>query len=147
MLLGAAMPAFISSCNSAYAKDDAGVTVNVDPARAGGAQKVRLQVLGPKIIRVSATPTESFSADTSLIVIPQQAYKDFDVKQENDSTIRVSTPEISATVSTITGQVSFYDKDGKLLLGENARGRKFEPIDVEGTSSFSVQQTFRLARR
>ena len=142
LLLGASLPALLGSCNSAYAKDEQGVTVNVDPDRAGGARKVRLQVLGPKIIRVSATPTDKFSADTSLVVIKQEAYTDFDVKQENDSTIRVSTPEISATVSTLTGQVSFYGKDGKLLLGENAGGRKFEPIEVDGTESFSVQQTF-----
>lgn len=142
LLLGASLPALLGSCNSAYAKDEQGVTVNVDPDRAGGARKVRLQVLGPKIIRVSATPTDKFSADTSLVVIKQEAYTDFDVKQENDSTIRVSTPEISATVSTVTGQVSFFGKDGKLLLGENAGGRKFEPIEVDGTESFSVQQTF-----
>ena len=66
MLLGLSMPALLGSCAKAYSKDAKGVVVNVDPAKAGGASKVRLQVLGPKIIRVSATPSASFAEDASL---------------------------------------------------------------------------------
>ena len=142
MLLGIAMPGLLGSCAKAYSKDTRGVTVELDPAKSGGASKVRLQVLGPKIIRVSATPDGNFADDASLVVVPQEAYSDYTVKQETDSTIRVATPEISALLSTVTGQVSFYDKEGKLILSENAEGRSFKPIEVEGTESFSVQQTF-----
>ena len=142
MLAAAALPALLGGCAKAYSKDGQSVTIKVDPAKAGGAEKVRLQVLGPKIIRVSATPTADFAADASLVVLEQEKYSDFTVKQENDSTIRVATPEISATVSTLTGAVTFYDKDGKLILAENGGGRSFTPINVEGTDSYTVQQTF-----
>ena len=135
MLAAAALPALLGGCAKAYSKDGQSVTIKVDPAKAGGAEKVRLQVLGPKIIRVSATPTADFAADASLVVLEQEKYSDFTVKQENDSTIRVATPEISATVSTLTGAVTFYDKDGKLILAENGGGRSFTPINVEGTDS------------
>ena len=143
MFAALSFPAIIgSSCSGAYASDSQGVTVKVDPAKAGGASKVRLQVLGPKIIRVSATPSGAFSEDTSLVVLHQQPYSDFTVKQENDTLVRVATPEISATVSTTDGAVAFYDKSGRLILAENSGGRSFTPIEVEGTESFSVQQTF-----
>lgn len=142
MLVGLALPALVASCTGAYATDKQGVTVSLDPEKSGGAKKLRLQVLGPKIIRVSATPTDNFAEDASLVTVPQEEYSDFKISKENDSTLRVATPEISAVVSTVTGQVTFYDKEGNLVLAENAGGRSFTPIEVEGTESFSVQQTF-----
>ena len=51
MLAAAALPALLGGCAKAYSKDGQSVTIKVDPAKAGGAEKVRLQVLGPKIIR------------------------------------------------------------------------------------------------
>ncbi|MDE6542210.1 MAG: DUF5110 domain-containing protein [Muribaculaceae bacterium] len=142
MALGLSLPTFLAGCSGAYTKDGQSVTVKVDPDKAGGATKVRLQVLGPKIIRVSATPDGRFADGESLVVLPQEAYTDFSVKQESDTTIRVATPEISALVRTTDGAVSFYGKDGELILAENGGGRNFTPINVEGTDSYTVQQTF-----
>lgn len=101
--------------------------------------KVRLQVLGDKIIRVSATPDNKFPESESLVVLPQGNYKDFTVTDDSTSII-VTTPEIKATVSKTDGQVTFYDKDGNLYLAEEAGGRTFAPINVEGTDGYTVSQ-------
>ena len=43
MLAAAALPALLGGCAKAYSKDGQSVTIKVDPAKAGGAEKVRLQ--------------------------------------------------------------------------------------------------------
>ena len=40
------------------------------------------------------------------------------------------------------GAVSFYDLNGKPILREEEGGRKFEPINVQGTDGFTVTQSF-----
>ncbi len=141
-LLSAAMAFALAGCNEGkYSKSDNGVTVNVTPTGENGVRKVRLQVLGDKIIRVSATPDKSFPEEESLITVPQEGKTQFTV-EENDSTISVVTAEVRATVSLATGDVKFYDKNGKLIVSEADGGREFSPIEVEGTKGYTVRQVF-----
>ena len=54
LLLSAAVMAV--SCNIVWKQDDSSVTVKVQNPVEGGPSLVRLEVMGEKIIRVSATP-------------------------------------------------------------------------------------------
>ncbi len=105
------------------------------------APKVRVQILGDKIIRVSATPDQDFVADASLITVPQTPYSDFKVKDENNRVV-VSTPSVTVAINYADGQVSYYDSKGRLYLAENHNGRTFSPITVEGTDAYTVSQTW-----
>ena len=107
-------------------------TANVD---------VRLKVINDKIIRVSATPNDSFPDDASLVVLPVTTAPVYTISASGDN-VNITTSEIKAVVSEKTGAVSFFDKSGKKILQENQSGRTFTPITVEGTSAYSVQQTF-----
>ncbi|MBO5444469.1 MAG: DUF5110 domain-containing protein [Muribaculaceae bacterium] len=102
---------------------------------------VRLRVIDEKIIRVSATPGNTFAEDASLVVLPVKGTPKFTVTDGNGC-VNVITSEIKAVVSEKTGAVSFFDKYGKKILQENQNGRSFTPITVEGTSGYTVQQTF-----
>ncbi len=124
-----------------YSKNDNGITVNLTPATENGVRKVRLQVLGDKIIRVSATPDKKFADDGSLVVVPQENKTQFTV-EEADSAISVITSEVRATVSLASGDVKFYDKDGRLIVSEADGGREFSPIEVEDTKGYTVRQVF-----
>ena len=124
-----------------YEKTDRGVTVNVESTGENSVRKVRLQVLGEKIIRVSATPDKKFAEDNSLVTVPQKEKVDYTVT-ETDSTISVTTSAVTATVALKTGDVKFYDKDGKLIVAEADGGRSFSPIEVEGTKGYTVRQVF-----
>lgn len=136
----------LGSCGSgALKKDASGITVTI-PAHKGNdvnndVNKVRLQVYGDKIIRVSATPDSKFADDASLAVIQERKDVKFDV-EETDSTVSVVTSALRATVSRTTGDVKFYDLDGKLILAEADGGREFSPIEVEGTKGWTVRQVF-----
>ena len=124
-LLSAALAMVMTGCSEGkYSKNDNGITVNLTPATENGVRKVRLQVLGDKIIRVSATPDKKFANDGSLVVVPQENKTQFTV-EEADSAISVITSEVRATVSLASGDVKFYDKDGRLIVSEADGGREF----------------------
>ena len=99
---------------------------------------IRLQVISPDIIRVSAAPGESITDRKSLVVVPQRGVTDFDVALNGDSLI-VSTPELKALVCP-DGSLSFFDQDGKLLAGGGRMS--FKPTSVEGKDAFSVRTMF-----
>lgn len=124
-----------------YEQTDRGITVNVTPKDENSVRKVRLQVLGDKIIRVSATPDKKFAADNSLVTVPQTKDVEYTVS-ETDSTISVTTSEVTATVAFATGDVKFYDKTGKLIVAEADNSRSFSPIEVEDTKGYTVRQVF-----
>ena len=67
---------------------------------------VRLEVLGEKLIRVSATPEKGFTDAKSLTVLPQESKTSYSVSQSGDTVI-VSTTSISAHVLVSTGEVRF----------------------------------------
>ncbi|WP_407404928.1 hypothetical protein [Sodaliphilus sp.] len=58
------------------------VTVRLDGDKSGQPRLVRLQVLGDKIVRVSATPEKSFADAQSLVVIPQPPHTRSDIREE-----------------------------------------------------------------
>ena len=132
----------LASCAAGrYEKSERGITVNIAAETENSVRKVRLQVIDDKIIRVSATPDKKFSSDTSLVVIPPRANVEYTIA-ETDSTVSLSTSQLTATVSFSTGDVKFYNKDGRLIVAEADGGREFSPIEVEGTKGYTVRQVF-----
>lgn len=62
---------------------------------------------------------------------------------QNGDTIIVSTEEVKASVLASTGEVWFTDRNGELILQENkGGGKKFTPIEVEGTKGYTICQVF-----
>jgi alpha-D-xyloside xylohydrolase len=144
-LIIAMLPTMLAA-NSAFAlqkytNTENGVIVNLQGKSKDGASKVRLQVLGDKLIRVSATADNDFAPDASLAVLPQKAKTPFTVT-DSKTGVTVATPSVKAVVEYKTGRVSFYDLKGNEILAEEENGRTFTPITVEGTSAYTVQQRF-----
>ena len=72
-------------------KTENGVVVEVKQQQPTDVRKVRLEVMGEKLIHVSATPEKEFSKEQSLIVIPQQNKTDFKVEEQGDEvTVKTS---------------------------------------------------------
>ena len=95
----------------------------------GQAKVVRLQVVNDQIIRVQATSEDTLPQKQSLMVVLQTARVDYDV-QEDDAQVTVKTKQVKAVVSKSTGEVTFYDADGKVLLKEAKDGKKFQDFIV-----------------
>ena len=130
---------FAACAGSGYQKTGNGVVVEVKQQQPTDVRKVRVEVMGEKLIHVSATPEKNFSQEKSLIVVPQQNKTDFKVEEQGDE-ISVKTSQICAIVSKTTGEVRFTDAAGKQILAEDQRS--FEPIEVEGTKGYTVRQVF-----
>ena len=132
----------LCSCSGVLKQDESSVTVKVRNSVEGGPAIVRLEVIGEKLIRVSATPEKTFADPQSLVVLPAARQTPFEVEQRGD-TVTVTTAALNANVLSSTGEVWFTDLSGNIILKEEEGGGKsFEPIEVDGTSGYSFRQVF-----
>ena len=122
--------------DGAFEKTADGVIVT--PA-SGPAKKVRLQVMGERVIHVTATPTDSLDVPASLMVIAKPGGA-FTVSEAGGKVV-VKAGKASAEVSLADGAVSFRDEAGKLVLSENGR-RSFKSETIDGKTFYGVSQQF-----
>ena len=115
------------------------VTVPIENPVPGGASVVRLQVAGPELVRVSASPDGAMHDRASLVVVPQKRFRDFRVALQ-DGEVRLRTSALTAAVDPRSGAVRFLDAGGQELLGGSRMG--FEPTEVEGKAAFSTRVSF-----
>jgi len=141
-LLGGMM--LLSCTNNGYQITDKGVIVEVTNQQENGARKVRLEAIGEKLIRVSATPDKKFADTESLIIVPQAEKTAFQVEDLGEAVV-LKTSEVTATVNKTTGQVVFADAEGNQILAEEQGGRTFEPFEADGKQAYSVRQIFQSA--
>ncbi len=96
---------------------------------------VRLQVLSPEIVRVSASQDGTFRERESLAVLPQEGCKDFRV-EKTAAQVQLHTAALNVVVDKADGRVSFYRADGTPLALNG--GMAFAPAPVEGLWSTTV---------
>ena len=105
------------------------VTVQVAKPQNDGARVVRLEVVNENIIRVRATSEEVLPEKKSLIIVPQKTKPQFEVS-EDDKGVSVKAANVCAVVDKATGDVAFYDAQGKKLLKEAKNGKSFKHFRV-----------------
>ncbi len=108
-----------------------GNTVTIRPDE-GQAKVIRLEVMNNNIIRVRATSKEALQEKpASLMIVPQvaPAKGSFSVSEEGDNVV-VKAQNVKAVVSKATGEVTFYDAEGKVLLKEAKDGKQFWDFTV-----------------
>ncbi|TDG37288.1 DUF5110 domain-containing protein [Pedobacter changchengzhani] len=113
------------------------VNININKA------KLSISIISDEIMQVRYTNNASFSTKKSLFLDERGFAKPtFKVAQLKDL-ITITTPKLVAKVNSKNGQVSFYDKNGKEILKEQANGGKsFSPTSFEGYKTQSIQQKF-----
>ena len=127
------LPLLLVSCQRAYTvKGDQVLIPCTD-------RTIRLQVVAPDIVRVSAVPGKQFSDRKSLAVVPQAGYRDFEVTEAGGK-VRLATDSLVVEVYKTPGTLNFFRADGTPLLQEGAFS--FTPIEVEGKKAWSVRTTF-----
>ena len=142
LILGLGLLLALQGCQSGYKVKGDTVTVKLENVQPGAPSQVRLQVMGPKLVRVSATPDGTFHDRKSLVVLPVKEKTRFSVEME-EGVVKVSTGEVVARVDPKDGKLSFTDASGKLLLASGTGGQmSFAPIEVEGKKAFSTRVVF-----
>jgi Alpha-glucosidases, family 31 of glycosyl hydrolases len=107
----------------------------------GAAKQVRLEVVGDKIIHVTAIPGGGFDLPASLMAVKSGGDKQFTVSSEAGH-VRLKTTAITADVAIATGDVQFLGNDGKVILAEQPNGRTFTPTKVDDKAFYAVRQQF-----
>lgn len=108
----------------------------------GAAKVVEISVINSKIVRVQASPDDTIPVVGSLCVLPDIAAKTPFKVTSNAQFAQLSTDELTVKVSLHTGEISFLDKSGKVLLQEAKGGRSFKPFAVENDKGYTMQQVF-----
>ena len=130
-----ATPVAVSSVH----KNSNGVTLQMKPGM------LRLEVLSPRIIRVTYGLDNPLPADKSLAVIGKPERANWTLAESADE-ISLHTDEIEARVNRASGAVGFFDKNGNPLLAETPDGGKsLTPAHVGGIDTLRSEQDFVLA--
>ena len=100
---------------------------------------IRLEVVSPEIVRVSASPDGKFSKRESLAVLPQKGCTDYELSDAMGK-VRLATKALSVEVYKADGSIYFYKADGTpLALNGHTH---FTPIEVEGKKAWSTTVRF-----
>ena len=133
----------LNACSSnTIENNEDGVTIKLKKTTNQHTRLVRIQVLSDDVFRVSATPFKEFIDKESLSVLKRDSvYKNWTVS-EKENAVELSTSTTIASVSLLTGQVTFFDKNGNVILKEAEGSRTFSDITVDGKSGLTVRQVF-----
>ena len=88
-----------------------GAVIAVDRSR----QKVRLQLVSPKIVHVTVAPDGNFNLPASLMAIKTGGDGTFSLDESGDEVV-LKTSALETHVSTKDGAVRFTDAQGKPIL-------------------------------
>ena len=105
------------------------VTIRPD---GGQAKVICLEVMNDNIIRVRATSEGSLpQKPQSLMIVPQTAPAkgSYTVSEEGGNVV-VKAKNVKAVVDKATGEVAFFDAEGKQLLKESKDGKQFKNFTV-----------------
>ncbi len=120
-----------------------GLIIKLKHYRSGTAKQVKLQVISDKIIHVTASADNTFSATPSLIVLTSGAPGAKWESEEKGDEVVLKTAALTATVLLSTGEVTFRDLRGRIILQEKTGGGKtFAPVEIEGKQLYRVKQVF-----
>lgn len=130
-LISAALMMGAGSLSAAgYLQNANFLTVQLKQHQNFGPNQIRLQIVSDRIIRVQATAEQSFRNKQSLIIVPQTSKTNYKVEEQGDHLI-ITTAAMRAVLNEATGQITFYDLKGNVLLNEVAQGGKtFKPFTV-----------------
>ena len=135
-----ALAALAVCCTPQYTLEERGITVRIPEPAPGQPANVRLTVYDAGIIRVEATPADTFPVRKSLAVTGVPDDDTFLVREEGNSVV-LSTNSLKVKVDN-KGRISFYDIEDNLYLREAACGKTFEPVEVEGRQGYSWNAVF-----
>ncbi len=148
LLTFAASMTVMATTAAGYIKTERGITVSISANTTAlkdfttAPRLVRIQPVSSSIFRVSATAEEQFADRQSLIIVPQTAYNDYEVREEG-TTITVATPQMQAHILTTTGEIWFTDSKGNTVLRElKGGGKGFRPYTCTQVHADGTPETY-----
>lgn len=126
-----------------YEKVDDGVIVQIDRGEEG-IRYTKVRLVSDKLVQVFSSPESGTPTDTSLVVLNDELplFSDWQLEENNDHLV-LSTAALEVRIALSTGEVTFFDNEGALLLQEHNDGyAHFQPVDLEGEKAYELKQFF-----
>ena len=103
-----------------------GMVVSIDNAARGEARTIRLSVVNDRVVRVEATPDDTFAVKNSLMIVPEALSNTASWQMSEDgSSATLATRHLRVAVDKRSGRITFTDATtGKMYLQETAKGGK-----------------------
>jgi alpha-D-xyloside xylohydrolase len=126
-----------------YQKLEEGIILKLNKPQITDARLLRIQICTSSIIRISASPVDSFSSRKSLMVNQEDwAPVTFSVHKKGANLI-LDTDKISVQVDTLTGALKFFNTNKQIILTEKEKnGKIITPAEVMGENTCHIQQFF-----
>ena len=128
--------------SNAYEKESDGVLFKINKQKETDPQLVKIQICTEDIIRVIASPVDSFSTRASLMVSKTGWDPVSWSINDKDNPVKISTSKVIVSVDTVTGKIAFYDSNNQLLLNEINGGKIITPAFVMGEKTYHIRQLF-----
>lgn len=102
---------------------------------------IEVEWFTPRTVRIVKSPVQEMPQKKSLSVISEPQKVDFKTTT-GDNTILMRGKEMSVSVNTSTGVISFVSADGGKLLSETVNSIPFTPFNDAGNDTWHVYQGF-----
>jgi len=127
----------------AYEKQDDGILLKIKQQKDTDPRLIKIQICAEDIIRIIASPVDSFSNRASLMVNKNDWKPVKWSVEEEGNLVKISTSKITVSVDSVTGRIAFYNSNNNLLLQEKAGGGKIiTPAEVMDETTYHIQQLF-----
>jgi alpha-D-xyloside xylohydrolase len=139
------LAALLGSCaqKASYEKLEDGIVIRFADQKPGQVRLLRLQAVSDDIVRVTASPSDTFSTGKSLVILPDLKTSGHWQLEEGESEVALVTRSLRARVMLGTGEVIFADSAGNTILQEQHHGGKlFTPAIVDGLKTYQLRQVF-----
>jgi len=124
-------------------KEKDGILLEIKKQKDTDPRLLKIQVCSENIIRVIASPSDSFSTRKSLMVNKTIWEPAEWTLKEADNSVELITSKLSVKIDRQNGEISFFNAKGELILHEkNGGGKIITAADVMGESTFHIQQLF-----
>jgi alpha-D-xyloside xylohydrolase len=107
-----------------------------------GGGTLKLEVCDDDVIRVLFATDASFFSRTSLAAAPKRCDPTTPWERLEDAgTITLRTSRVELRIDATNGRISFYDRQGNLIVSEKSGGgRTLEPAAIQGESTSHARQ-------
>lgn len=127
-----------------YEKLPNGVLITLPEKGENDVRSLKLEVISNKIIHVMASQSTTFSKFPSLMVEHKERTSvDWTANEDKKGEVTLSTDSLTARVSLFTGEITFTDKAGNVILQEKEGGGKsFQKVSLEDSTYYAIRQEF-----
>jgi alpha-D-xyloside xylohydrolase len=104
---------------------------------------VKIQVLADDIIHVAASPDNTIDDQPGLVIGKHAPpFQKWDYSKKGNSIV-ISTEKLRTEISLSSGEISFKDAAGNIILSEpKGGGKSFIPVYINSTPFYSIRQIF-----